>query len=183
MTECCDRPESWRPVPFEPFNLRYSVSDHGRIRNDDADREMKRSRGIDINYYWHVRLSYHGEYMSFRVANLVANAFLGPRPDGHQINHIDCDSGNDHASNLEYVTPQEHERHTVANKLHVHAPHRLTPEAVREIRSYPRGARVMRQLAEKYGVTRGAIRQVRTGRAWRSDRGSPYPSSEEPEKE
>ncbi len=41
------------------------------------------------------------------VHTLVAAAFLGPRPEGHDIIHLDGDQTNLHADNLAYVTRSE----------------------------------------------------------------------------
>lgn len=41
---------------------------------------------------------------SRNVHELVAAAFIGPRPDGCVIDHIDADRTNNHFSNLRYVT-------------------------------------------------------------------------------
>lgn len=38
------------------------------------------------------------------VADLVAEAFLGKKPEGYQIDHIDRDRENNHYKNLRYVT-------------------------------------------------------------------------------
>ena len=42
-----------------------------------------------------------------RIHVLVAELFLGDRPDGMQIDHIDGDKSNNCLENLEYVTPKE----------------------------------------------------------------------------
>jgi len=42
---------------------------------------------------------------------LVAELALGPRPEGHVINHIDGHKGNNHPSNLEYVTMARNMEH------------------------------------------------------------------------
>ena len=41
------------------------------------------------------------------VAHLVAEAWIGPRPGGFQIDHMDGDKRNNAAWNLRYVTPWE----------------------------------------------------------------------------
>ena len=41
---------------------------------------------------------------TYRVASLIAEAFLGPRPDGYDVAHEDEDSLNNQLGNLEYRT-------------------------------------------------------------------------------
>ena len=38
-------------------------------------------------------------------------SFVGPRPEGHEINHIDGVKDNNALSNLEYVTPLQNRHH------------------------------------------------------------------------
>lgn len=45
-----------------------------------------------------------GQRRRYGVHQLVAAAFLGPRPDGHDIDHIDGDPQNSKPSNLRYET-------------------------------------------------------------------------------
>jgi hypothetical protein len=49
------------------------------------------------------------------VHHLVAAAFLGPKPDGAEVNHKDCDKTNNALSNLEYVSRGENIAHALAN--------------------------------------------------------------------
>jgi hypothetical protein len=51
------------------------------------------------------------------IHRLVAAEFLGTCPKGIQVNHKDGDRLNNHASNLEYVTPSENTRHSVVAGL------------------------------------------------------------------
>jgi len=46
----------------------------------------------------------------FRVHRLIARAFLGVEPRGHQVDHIDGDRSNNVPSNLRYVTQEQNLR-------------------------------------------------------------------------
>ena len=52
---------------------------------------------------------------AYTIHRLVAEAHLGPRPKGYEINHIDEDKQNNVLSNLEYVTHTENMRKYWAN--------------------------------------------------------------------
>ena len=42
-----------------------------------------------------------------KVASLVAFAFIGPRPDGNVVRHLDGNKDNNRADNLAYGTHQD----------------------------------------------------------------------------
>jgi hypothetical protein len=44
---------------------------------------------------------------TYKVHQLVAEAFLGPRPDGYVVYHIDEDATNNVPDNLKYTTRAE----------------------------------------------------------------------------
>lgn len=52
-------------------------------------------------------LAKRGVRGGFYIHQLVAQVFIGPRPVGKEINHIDGDKYNNHYTNLEYVTRGE----------------------------------------------------------------------------
>jgi hypothetical protein len=60
------------------------------------------------------------------VHHLVADAFLGPRPEGKQIRHRDDDSFNNVASNLMYGTPSQNALARERAKREGRAPTRRT---------------------------------------------------------
>lgn len=90
--------ERWLKVSH---NDRYSVSDHGRVRNDDTGYILKESSD---QAYVYVTLHFRsGGQISKAIHVLVAEAFLpNKNPNLNQVNHIDGDKTNNHWSNLEW---------------------------------------------------------------------------------
>ena len=64
------------------------------------------------------------------VHQIVAEAFIGPRPDGLVINHKDGDKRNNSVGNLEYVTRKQNAAHAVRNLNRRKGPKKPKPEKV-----------------------------------------------------
>ena len=125
--------EVWRPVPG--WETLYEVSDLGRVRSlDRVVRQRSRSGNwIDQPYYAKVlkqsatggrvkgsryscvALAKDNKTKTAYVHHMVAEAFIGPRPDGAEVNHKDCDKTNNAVDNLEYVSRDENIAHALAN--------------------------------------------------------------------
>ena len=58
-------------------------------------------------YVGHQLRSQDGRRKSRYLHRLIAEAFHGPCPDGHQCRHLDGDRSNNAAANLAWGTPQE----------------------------------------------------------------------------
>jgi hypothetical protein len=113
--------EEWRLiVGYEGV---YSVSSLGRVRRN-TQSPHKRARGFKTlpymlkpskkaNGYPGVTLYRKGRTRSISVHTLVATAFIGPKPPGHEIevNHKDLNKQNPRLSNLEYLTKRAHTDH------------------------------------------------------------------------
>lgn len=95
------RDENWKKID----GTRYSVSDLGRVRNNNSGRILRQSKvGNKGNQYYGVELCPMGTQ---RVHRLVAKAFI-PNPDNKpQVNHKDGDHFNNRVENLEWVTGSE----------------------------------------------------------------------------
>lgn len=155
--------ERWRPLEeYSPSG--YEVSDHGRIRRNGVLRKLQTDR------YGYKRISLRkGTKQKLpTVHSLVAAAFIGPRPKGLEIAHLDENKTNNHFKNLEYVTGSQNRQHSVASGRIAHgARHgraKLTEAQADQIR---RSAEKTKVLAERYGVNRTTIQRIRSGELWR----------------
>lgn len=133
---------------------------------------------IDGTGYHRVTLTdAHGKTRTFAVSRLVALAFIGPLPEGHEVNHKDRDKDNNHVSNLEYVTHSRNIQHswevgdrriTVARGVDS-GNAKLDDQKVKEIRNLhtvdPQ-TYSQRALAERYGVSHVAIGCILRGTTW-----------------
>ena len=85
------------------------MSSLGRIQNS---RGVISRGSLHTSGYYSVRVPHDGVRQNVRVHRLVAFGFLGPPPStSHVVNHIDNDSQNNAAFNLEYVTRAGNIRH------------------------------------------------------------------------
>lgn len=92
----------WRPIPGFPI---YEASSDGRVRHARTKRVLK--DWLNFDGYRRVGLFRDGKNFVRGIHGFVAAAFLGPCPDGYQVNHKDGVPSNNNVSNLEYLTPRE----------------------------------------------------------------------------
>lgn len=113
--------EQWRPIPgYEDL---YSVSDLGRVRREGGGSGARPGRIVTPvlgrQGYYVVQLWRHSKRFPTTVHALVAAAFIGSRPAGAYVNHIDGQKRNNRVVNLEYVTPGENSAHAYRTGLRV----------------------------------------------------------------
>jgi hypothetical protein len=168
--------EQWRVIDGHPG---YSVSNLGRVRRDAAGRGAVAGRiltaKVDKKGYGRVDLSLRDKKIRRLIHQLVAVAFLEPRPSPeHFPNHLDGVKLNNSAANLEWATRAENAAH--ASRLGLLARlkgerngrARLTAEQVDEIRCLE-GVVSQRQVAAKFGVSRTLVQRIHQGKAWVAD--------------
>lgn len=108
--------EIWKPVPSFPD---LAVSNKGRVMNIHSGSIRKPQFNKRTGYY-NISVSKNGDHKNVYIHSLVAEAFLGKRPDKHDVNHIDGNKLNNSVDNLEYCTRSENVSHayrTGLNKL------------------------------------------------------------------
>jgi hypothetical protein len=166
--------EEWRAIPnFEGY---YEASSLGNIRNIAARRRT--SVGHILKSHVNpcvgrraVRLKVNGKGKTYSVHGLVAEAFLGPRPKGLDVNHIDGNALNNRASNLEYLTRKENIRHAVRIGLwfngEKHWKTTMTAEKVLELRRLAVAGESYKAIAAVFGLTPQGVGQIVRRKSWK----------------
>lgn len=113
----------WKPVPGYPG---YEVSDQGQVRSLaptlGARRHGKVLKPMLQNGYRYVGVYRGGRQPDRRkVAVMMLEAFVGPRPDGAHACHRDDDPVNDTLENLYWGTQSQNELDKVRNGNHPEA--------------------------------------------------------------
>lgn len=169
--------EEWLPVVG--FEGVYEVSNCGRVRRvrtclGGQAGKLLGGKTSPRRPYRRVelRLAPGSPARDARVHQLVFEAFVGPVPPGHEINHINGDKSDCRVSNLEAVTHRGNMEHAGATGLAARgrcvASARLSEDAVRQIRTgHAAGAATCLELAERFGVTESTIGSVVRRETWR----------------
>lgn len=168
-------PESWKTIAGWPA---YEVSDRGRVR-----RGMKILKAVPVQSGKHpsyaplrVTLSAGiNKVKSFRVALLVLEAFVGPRPKDAVIRHLDDDQNNNWRRNLRWGTPKQNAEDRTKNGKSYRGENNgnscLTIEKVLAIRAEyyyrSRGKHNLDALAEKYKASRSTVHNVIKRKTWK----------------
>lgn len=116
--------EIWKDI--EGFEGLYQVSNLGRVKALERVTMRKDGRKLpcqekilknETNNCGYYRVTLHKEGKKTRkfVHVLVAEHFIGKRPEKYVVNHIDEIKTNNHAVNLEYITPKENNNHGTHN--------------------------------------------------------------------
>jgi len=109
------------------------------------------------------------KYCSWKIHRWIALTFLGPRPDGLQVNHKDGNKQNNAVENLEYITHSENVQHSFDTGLQkpkrgtMNGQAKITENDVREIRAYAKenGPYYGRdELAQKYGISSAHVKDI-----------------------
>lgn len=158
--------EEWRPVVgYEGW---YEVSDLGRVKRV-VGGSSKTYVGKILkpvlfpDGYHQVGLSVNGRAKMRKIHHLVMAAFVGPRPEGYQINHIDGIKTHNRLSNLEYATAKENAQHAWAIGLNTLTAQKLTPEIVKELK-LRRGTKSQHELAKDFGISQSLVSMIFSGK-------------------
>lgn len=182
--------ERWADI--EGYEGRYLISSHGRVYSTGYGRRKPVMLKLYTEHdgYLSVCLSNgHRQLKKIMVHRLVASAFCEGRSEERcVVNHIDGDTANNHADNLEWCTPTDNTRHAVdvlgkemggsepfkrvSTRIHpvdadsTPSPfRRFSDEDVEFIRTDYHSSR---QLAKMFGVNKSTIQRIRSGESYRN---------------
>ena len=165
--------EEWRKIADHPM---YDVSSIGRVRSWKPYRNFAppptqprlMCLRLDKDGYPEVGLNETDKIYHIKVHNLVCTTWHGARPDGAVIRHLDGVRHHNFPNNLSWGTPLENSKDSRIHGTWVHGAvvntARLSDDDVHEIL---RSDSTNTELANKYGVTKGAIWHIRDGRTWK----------------
>ena len=177
--------EEWRPVVG--YEGLYEVSSFGQVRSVDRvvtinyregqpGGKMRRyksrikKQSQDPRGYTYVHLSKNNKAKNGYVHSLVAEAFIGPRPEGMHVCHGPAGPGCPAIWNVSYGTPEDNHKDRVRDGTDVkgenHFMARLSEDDVRKIFAAKGGEKSGSQIAKEYGLTKGAVYNIWNGRAW-----------------
>ena len=163
----------WRTVPGYPA---YEVSVDGLVRRCQGFRCRRAHRVlvpfVRPNGYAQILLYQGGKRRRFGVHQLVALAFLGPKPSPqHEVAHLDGQRLNNHVSNLAWLLPIENDAHKDLHGTRLRGSQignaKLTEAQVVLIRQALAVGIRQCALAQTYGVSDSTVSLIARAKTWR----------------
>jgi hypothetical protein len=166
--------EIWKPVVgFEGY---YEVSNLGNVRslrNNRGPRIAPRPVKPETTHdgYLRLRLSKSGGKAKAMLHRVVAEAFIGLRPDDFQCCHNDGDKTNNVPGNLRWGTIRSNADDKIKHGSHKgerHGSCTLTKEIAMAIKKEASDSSILaRDIADKYKTTIHVVRNIRNGKTWK----------------
>lgn len=136
--------EIWKEI--EGFDGRFSISNYGRVRQNNISYITKQNKLIKHeekiiepfiwqSKYLRVDLICNKKDNKHRLATyihkLVAEYFIGERPEGYEIDHIDGNYLNNRVDNLQYVSHKDNMNNPITIERHkLYKPTQQTKELI-----------------------------------------------------
>lgn len=163
--------EIWKQIPG--YEGLYSISNTGRCRTDKQGEGARAGKilaiGFNLGGYAQYTLGkYGGRHQAHK---LVLLAFVGQRPEGYEINHLNGVKADNRLENLEYCTRSENGLHLTRvlgkRRGESHGNAKITEDDVREIRRLARETKLTQaQIGAKFGITNKNVGYIVRMKAW-----------------
>ena len=153
--------ETWKPIPSTKG--KYEASSLGRIRL--AARVVAQNKGNRYGHLYCTIMMGRNDKRYVAVHSLVAEAFLGPKPDGMISLHGDKGKFDNSIQNIRYGTRRENfldmmEFGDPASAEQMARTRKLSDEQVREIRRRVANGERGSVLGREYGIDRSQVSRI-----------------------
>lgn len=165
----------WKPVPG--YEGRYEVSSHGELRSLIVSERQTRKRPrlvrstVAADGYARVSLALKGKYRQWTVHSIVAAAFIGPRPRGADVRHLNGIKHHNAATNIAYGSRADNmndaRRHGTICRGERVPWAKFTAAKVRTARRLHAEGASIASLARRYCVSDGSMGRVIHRQTWK----------------
>ena len=164
--------EEWRKIPG--FSENYEVSNLGRVKtvehtlirsNGRRQRIQERILSLSQDEWGYLMCRVDGK--TRRVHRLVALAFIGEKPEGHEIRHIDGNPKNNNVSNLRYGTHSENVLDGYSYRGSVKRCQKLSISEAAMIKQLIKCGMANRRISELFSVSEQTICDIKKGRIYK----------------
>lgn len=153
-------PEEWRNIECGP----YRVSSWGRIR---GSRGWVLEPRKHTNGYLRVSISTNGRPKDEYIHRIVCRAFHGEPPfANYHADHINGIRHDNRAENLRWASPEENRQRRRFARGEESGLASLSEATVREVLSLSKDGMRDRDLAQKFGIPRRYICDIRLRKVW-----------------
>ena len=166
--------EEWKVVEEFPD---YVVSSNGRVTRVVKAKNNQKPRYLgftNLKGYQGVALFKDNKKHIRQIHHLVLEAFISPRPKGHETNHINADRSDNRVENLEWVTSSENRRHSMKlgraffPKGEEVGGSKLTNDDVLQIRDIvSRDILLQTEVAKLFNISTSQICAIKQRKEWR----------------
>jgi hypothetical protein len=167
--------ESWiaknfpgRVFQIIPTACRYAVSDKGDVISFFGERPRALKPSVSgFGYKAFKLVDNYGNRKTTYVHTVVAENFLGPRPDNNVIRHLDGDCTNNRIDNLAYGTQKDNEADKSIYGVRKATNAKLTASQVNSIRERHSFGAKQKSLADEFSVSPMCINRIVRGVSWK----------------
>lgn len=168
--------ERWKSLTL--VNGYYDISKYGDVRQARTREGRVKGRILkseNEHGYRRVTLCIDGRQKHYFVHVLVAHAFIGPKPEGKEVNHKDRNRSNNYYRNLGYLTPVQNRKYSTDKGAKIGST-KLTPDEVLSIRfRFAHLVETKRSIAEDWNLNPTTIEHIVSNDGWKHVGGPIFP--------
>lgn len=165
MYECKEIPDYEGLYEIDVLGNIYSLNYRRKLGLRGQLKPWKHKYGYDI-----IALSKPGLHKKkYTIHQLVMLTFVGPRPEGMDIRHLNGDTSDSRLENLAYGTASENSIDMVYHQTN--PTQKLTPQQALDIFN---DSRSNVEIGFEYGITRTQVHYIKSGKQWSHLTGKVY---------